>query len=103
MPACGTSDRISAYDIEVHDLPNADVQRALSAATPPLFGYDPRPHDGTVFSFQRATGGGFLAGDECEKRTPCTAIPAGIRQLRSRLLALDAQQTAAAICAPVIR
>ena len=34
---------ITAYDVEVHDLPAADVQEALAQATPPLYGHRHAP------------------------------------------------------------
>jgi hypothetical protein len=100
LPACGASDVITSYDVEVHDLPLADVQAALAMATPPLYGFDMRPSDGTVFEFRRADGRGFLVGSPCTgATTPCTAVPAGVAQLKQRLLDLDAQQLAQPECA----
>jgi len=99
MPSCGASDVITAYDIEVHDLPLADVQDALAQAAPPLYGLDTRPSDGSVFEFKRADGRGFLVGETCAGTTPCAAIPAGIDRVRRRLLDLDTQQLLASECA----
>ena len=98
MPPCGSLDIITAYDIEVHDLLDADVRVALSESPAPLFGYDQRPVDGQVFEFISAKGGSFLVGSDCGTMTGCRAIPRGIKQLRDRLLALDAQQLASAEC-----
>ena len=99
MPSCGAQDLITAYDIEVHDLGRADVKAALAASTPPLFGRDTRPVDGTVFEFARADGRGFLVGDDCASGTAaCRPIPAGVAQLRTRLLDLDRQQLATSDC-----
>ena len=102
MPTCEASDVISADDIEVQDLANADVQAALAMAQPPLYGRDLRPVDGTVFEFKRGDGRGFQAGDDCDG-SGCTAIPAGIAQLVRRLQALDRQQLVAPECASVRR
>jgi Pacifastin inhibitor (LCMII) len=100
MPPCGAQDVITAYDIEVHDLGRADVQAALAEAQPPLYGYDSRPVDGTLFEFKRADGRGFLVGDTCDNRPPpCRPIPAGVAQLAKRLQDLDKQQLAAPECA----
>jgi hypothetical protein len=100
MPPCGAQDVITAYDIEVHDLGRADVQAALAEPQPPLFGYDSRPVDGTVFELKRADGRGFLVGDSCDNRPPpCRPIPAGVAQLTKRLQDLDKQQLAAPECA----
>jgi len=100
MPRCGAQDIITAYDIEVHDLGRADVKAALAESTPPLFGRDSRPVDGSVFEFTRADGRGFLVGDDCAGGGPgaCRAIPAGIAQLKTRLLELDRQQLTAPDC-----
>jgi hypothetical protein len=95
MPMCGAADVITAYDVEVHDLRHPDVQAALARAKPPLYGRDQRPVDGTVFEFVRADGRGFLVGADCPATfSSCQAIPAGIKQLRDRLLTLDRQQLA---------
>lgn len=99
LPACGSQDVITAYDVEVHDLPLPDVQAALSQPQPPLYGYDSRPVDGTVFEFKRADGRGFLVGTPCDTRPACTAIPPGIAQLTKRLRDLDKQQLATPECA----
>lgn len=101
MPPCGSQDIITAYDIEVHDLTNPDVHAALAEAPPPLFGYDQRPVDGTVFEFKTAQGGSFLVGADCGTTSGCRAIPPGIKQLRDRLVALDAQQLADPACKAV--
>jgi hypothetical protein len=98
MPPCGAQDVITAYDLEVHDLPLADVQAALAQPQPPLYGYDSRPVDGTVFELKRADGRGFLVGSSCEGHPGCRAIPAGVAQLAKRLRDLDAQQLAAPGC-----
>jgi hypothetical protein len=99
LPPCGALDVITAYDIEVHDLPLADVQSALAQMPPPLYGYDSRPVDGSVFEFKRADGRGFLVGESCAGRpAPCTPIPPGVAQLTQRLQDLDAQQLAKPAC-----
>jgi hypothetical protein len=99
LPACGALDAITAYDIEVHDLALPDVQSALAQATPPLYGHDWRPVDGTVFEFKRSDGRGFLVGTSCAGYPePCTPPPPGIVQLEQRLLDLDAQQLADPTC-----
>jgi hypothetical protein len=100
MPSCGSLDVITAYDVEVHDLPAADVQDALAQATPPLYGVDTRPSDGSVFEFKRADGRGFLVGEPCVGADPsCVAIPAGVARVRRRLQDLDTQQLLASECA----
>jgi hypothetical protein len=102
LPPCGALDVITAYDIEVHDLPHADVQAALKQVSPPLFGHDGRPVDGTVFEFKRGDGRGFLVGTDCATASQgCVAIPAGIKRLRDRLRGLDAQQLESPACQSV--
>jgi hypothetical protein len=98
LPTCGALDVITAYDIEAHDLMNAEVRAALAEASPPLFGYDQRPVDGQVFELKTASGSSFLVGADCGTRADCRAIPPGIKQIRERLLALDAQQLADPAC-----
>lgn len=100
LPACGGQDVITAYDLEVRDLPLADVQGALAQATPPLYGLDPRPFDGAVFELERADGRGFLVGSPCPAGAApgCTGIPAGIARLKQRLIDLDTQQLARPGC-----
>lgn len=103
LPVCGAQDVITAYDIEVHDLRNADVVAALAEAPTPLFGWDDRPVDGTVFEFRRSDGRGFFIGRPCDNHNDakCRPIPAGLRQLEKRLLDLDSQQLADASCAAI--
>jgi hypothetical protein len=98
MPPCGAPDVITAYDIEVLDLPRADVQSALAQPTPPLYGADLRPVDGSVFEFKRADGRSFLVGNPCAQDSSCDPIPPGIAQIKQRLLDLDAQQLGAPEC-----
>jgi hypothetical protein len=103
LPTCGAQDVITAYDVEVHDLPLPDVQAALAQPKPPLYGRDLRPVDGVVFEFLRADGRGFLVGNDCPANSTaaCVPLPRGIRQLRDRLLALDKQQLAHPECTKV--
>ncbi|MBC8133481.1 MAG: hypothetical protein H7X95_10920 [Deltaproteobacteria bacterium] len=98
MPPCGAQDVITAYDIEVHDLAHPDVRAALAEAQPPLFGHDTRPVDGVVFEFKTAAGRSLLVGNECGTTADCRTIPAGVKQLRDRLIALDAQQLGEPAC-----
>jgi hypothetical protein len=98
MPTCGALDVITAYDIEVHDLARADVQAALAAPEPLIYGQDTRPVDGALFEFKRADGRGFLVGSPCQA-AGCRAIPPGLAQLAKRLQDLDQQQLAAPECA----
>lgn len=99
LPSCGALDVISSYDVEVHDLPNADVQFALSQPTPPFYGRDLRPVDAPAFEFLRADGRGFRVGADCALGSgDCVPVPAGIARLQKRLQDLDAEQSAAPEC-----
>lgn len=94
MPPCGSA------VIDVGELVAAfghvDVQKALAAASPPLYGVDTRPVDGTVFELLRADGRGFRVGRACQSTgtelVACPAIPAGVQALVDVLGRLDAQQ-----------
>jgi hypothetical protein len=101
MP-CGVDDLYSASDI-TRAIADTDVQTALAMATPPIYGRDSRPVDGTIFQFLRADGRGFLAGGACGSGGPlpgtCVEVPAGIARLVSALRALDEQQLRDASCA----
>ncbi len=76
---------------------------ARSKRRPPLYGRDQRPVDGSIFSFQRADGRGFLAGSPCgtPPTASCTEIPAGVARLVADLRALDQQQLQDLTCAPL--
>ena len=98
LPACAAA-AVDVSDV-MHDVADADVQKALAMATPPVYGVDPRPYDGSIFGFQRGDGRGFLAGDACTgSGTSCIAVPAGITRLVATLRALDEQQLKDASCA----
>jgi hypothetical protein len=99
LPACNTAALLDVADI-MRSIANADVQHALAMTTPPLYGRDDRPTDGSIFKFQRADGRGFLAGPDCTTGQFCGGpLPDGIARLVSDLQALDQQQLAAPACA----
>ena len=96
LPACNAPSAIDLADIN-RDLADPDVQAALQAAlhrpTPPLYGVDMRPSDGTVFLFEPSAGDPFLVGSPCPvTSSSCMPIPAGITKLVADLRALDQQQ-----------
>ena len=64
LPPCNSADGIDVADI-MRDIGNADVQKALAMASPPLYGRDTRPVDGSVFELRREDGRGFLVGFAC--------------------------------------
>ena len=82
---------------------DADVQAALAVPTPPTYGRDTRPVDGTIFQFLGADGRGFLAGGACGSGGglpgTCVEVPIGITRLVNTLRALDEQQLADPSCA----
>jgi hypothetical protein len=102
MPPCGVDDLYSPGDI-TGAIGDTDVQKALAMATPPIYGRDTRPVDGTIFQFVREDGHGFLAGGACGSGGPlpgtCVEVPAGITRLVNALRALDEQQLKDPSCA----
>jgi hypothetical protein len=98
LPSCDAA-AVDVYDV-TRGVADADVQKALAMAMPPVYGIDPRPYDGSIFSFQRGDGRGFLAGEACTgSAISCVAIPAGVARLVATLRALDEQQLKDASCA----
>jgi hypothetical protein len=99
FPACGDPALIDISDIVRH-LSDPDVVQAMAMATPPLYGQDERPGDGTMFQVLRGDGHGFLAGADCDTGEFCHGhVPAGIARLVADLKALDQHQLAAPTCA----
>jgi hypothetical protein len=101
LPACGTEDLWSPSDV-MRAVADADVQAALAMPTPPIYGRDTRPVDGSVFQFRRVDGRGFLAGTACGSASTlpaCTEVPAGVSRLVNLLRALDEQQLRDPSCA----
>ena len=98
LPACRSSNAIDVSDI-MGDLSDANVQDALAAKTPPIYGNDARPVDGQVFEVKRSTGGSFLVGYDCSPTSSsCRPIPPGIAKLVADLRALNEQQLADPNC-----
>jgi hypothetical protein len=98
LPACGDSTLLDISDV-LRDLADTDVVAALAMSTPPLYGLDSRPTDGTMYQVLRADGHGFLAGPACTTGEFCHgAVPAGIMRLVTDLQALDQQQLADPSC-----
>jgi hypothetical protein len=97
LPGCGTAGVLTALDIEAA-FQHPDVRAALAEPSPPLFGRDTRPVDGTVFEVRRQDGRSFLVGMGCNSPNGCRAIPGGINQLARGLRDLDRQQLEAPEC-----
>jgi hypothetical protein len=101
LPACGAATLVDVSDI-MRDLADPDVVQALSQTTPPLYGYDQRPVDGTMFQVLRADGHGFLAGAFCDTGAFCHGVvPLGIARFVTDLKALDQQQLGDPTCANI--
>jgi hypothetical protein len=95
---CGTSGRLDVNAV-MNAIRSQDVQTALSMATPPLYGIDSRPVDGSVFVLHRASDGhSFMVGSDCGGASGCTPIPAGISSLVTMLRNLDTQELAEPGC-----
>jgi len=103
LPRPNSAGTIDAADV-MQDLADPDVQQALAAASPPTYGVDARPVDGSIFQFLRADGRGFLAGGPCPPTTSsstCLGVPNGVTKLVADLRALDQQQLQDPSCAPL--
>ena len=80
-------------------LSRPEVQAALAEATPPLYGHDSRPVDGSVFGVSLPDGHGFVVGDPCGSATSCTPIPPAVGSLVAMLLNLIEQEVTRPECA----
>ncbi len=101
LPACGVFDLWNPMDI-MRAFADPDVQAALAMATPPTYGRDARPVDGTIFQLLRADGHGFLVGYACAGGSQpggCVDAPIGITRLVNLLRELDEQQLRDPSCA----
>jgi len=103
LPACN-SGPVDVSHI-MHDIADPTVQLLLSLSTmqTTLLGTDPRPMDGTVFSFKRNGTAGFLVGMPCKGASNCTEIPAAVDNLMADLQKLDAQQQQDPSCAAFLK
>jgi hypothetical protein len=101
LPLCQDPTKLDVSDI-MRDLLQGDVQAAFSQATPPIYGWDQRPVDGSIFGIHRIDGRGILVGSPCTNGPSvtgtCLDIPAGVQKLVDDLHALDQQQHADQAC-----
>ena len=101
LPVCGTAGAVTVATINA-DLANSDVQGvwALPQNPVPLFGTDPRPVDGAVYSIALDDGRKVLVGGQCASPTmsSCRYIPAGLLQLTEDLKTLAAAMVADPTC-----
>jgi hypothetical protein len=101
LPACGSTGAVTVATLNA-DLANADVQAVwgLPQSPVPLFGSDPRPTDGTVYSIALDDGRKVLVGEQCASpaMSSCRFIPAGLVQLVQDLQKLASAMLADPMC-----
>lgn len=104
LPACGSA-AVTIATINA-DLANADVQAlwGLPQSPTPIFGSDPRPVDGTVYSIALDDGHKVLVGQQCASpaMSSCRYIPAGVVQLVQDLQKLASAMLADAACKSIL-
>ena len=105
MPSCGSTGAVTIATINA-DLANADVQSAVGGPQDPvpLFGTDPRPVDGTVYSIALDDGRKVLVGGPCASlaMSSCRSIPAGLVQLVQDLQKLASAMLADPACKSIL-
>jgi hypothetical protein len=100
LPTCNDAARVDVRDVEAA-IAHADVQAALAAASPPLYG-ERAVADGPSFNFMRADGRGFNAGLTCNTPSAtCTPIPPGVGALIELLRGLIRQQRMDPSCSAI--
>jgi hypothetical protein len=101
LPACGAAGAVSVATINA-DLADPIVQGlwSLPQNPVPLFGTDPRPIDGTVYSIALDNGPRVLVGGQCESPTmnSCRYIPEGLVRLTQDLQKLATAMVADPVC-----
>jgi hypothetical protein len=101
LPACGTAGAVTIATINA-DLADADVQAlwTLPQSPVPLFGTDPRPTDGSVYSIALDDGHKVLVGGQCASpvMSSCRYIPAGLVRLTQDLQTLASAMAADPAC-----
>jgi hypothetical protein len=90
---------VGVADVE-RALVHPDVVAALASPTPPVYGMDSRPVDGSLLAVT-IDGKEIDVGAECppDGRFCRVAVPAGVRALADVLERLDAQEIATPACA----
>lgn len=106
IPGCNTADMVDVGEVNAA-LAARDVQSALGFARgmpmmEVLYGYDPRPADGTVFEIN-ADGARLLVGAPCRAgmTTGCLNAPVGVQRLVDVLTALRDQELLRPACMAV--
>lgn len=100
VPGCNTADMVDVGELNAA-LASRDVEAAfgMAQAMPILYGYDPRPADGSVFAIERG-GARVLVGDPCRvgMMEGCLNIPVGLQRLVDVLRALRDQELLRPAC-----
>jgi hypothetical protein len=99
LPDCGAPSVVSLSTI-VADLNDSEVKAAFALGGTLVYGLDPRPSGGSMWSIALASGGEMLVGVSCPPPTSssCWPIPAGIQRLASDLQSLAAAMIAQTPC-----
>ena len=101
LPACGSIGTVTTATINA-DLADPDVQTAwgLPQSSAPLYGTDPRPVDGAVYSIALDDGRKVLVGGPCASplMSSCRYIPTGLVQLTQDLQKLASSMAADPVC-----
>lgn len=103
LPGCNTADMVDVGELNAA-VAARDVQTALGFARgmpmmEALYGYDPRPVDGTVFEIN-IDGARLFVGAPCRAgmMTGCLAVPVGVQRLVDVLTALRDQEVQRSAC-----
>lgn len=100
IPLCNTADMVDVGEVNAA-LANMSVVTAfgMARAMPIVYGYDPRPADGTVYLIEK-DGARVYVGDPCRvgMMTGCLEIPTGLQHLVDVLRALADQERLRSAC-----
>ncbi|HXI55960.1 MAG TPA: hypothetical protein VNO55_07870 [Polyangia bacterium] len=96
--SCLGMNSFGIFDIQ-QTLQKPDVVSAFNEPAPLLYGTDPRPVDGAVYSVRRSDGHGMLVGGDCAAgASGCRPITEGIAVLVSILKNFDQHMLARSEC-----
>jgi hypothetical protein len=99
LPECGAAAVVSLSTI-VADLADPQVKAAFALGSAPIYGVDPRPNDGSIWSIALGSGGSISVGAPCPSPVmdSCRPIPASVQQLADDLQSLAAAMVAQTPC-----